>query len=440
MNEQNTSAIILTLEKRLRQCHSVEAGAYAFASGLAQLLRLDDVYVALPTRGGRLRLAASRSHPVVRHLSVSIQWLQRLIAKEQEPYRAVSLDDVDGDADVKQPFAKHLFISQFAYAQWPSPTGGLIGFRDTPLTDAECVILSHFGDVWGQFYLAQRTLNRGPLARAKDFGIRRMGLISALVILPLLLLKTPMSVVAPAEIDSREISVAAPLFAGVIERIEVRPNQPVQQGDILAHIDSESLERERLVMALELQQRAAERTSLAYQGLNDPSRSLRYVTLEHEIELLQARLDYLDYQVAESVIVAARDGVVILTAENEVERRPVDAGQEIMRIVSPVSLLGRVYLPANNLIPLDPQQRVVLNLDKNIFNKYELPVDFIRPEPIVHDTLGLVYELYFSIPTALSGAEISFGDLGKARVYGPKATLLYQVFRRPWLSLRGWML
>ena len=119
MNEQNTGAIILGARKAAQALSQCRSCGLCIGQRSRSDLRLDDVYVALPTRRGKLRLAASLSHPVVSHLSVSIQWLQRLIAKEEEPYRAVRLDDVDGDADVKQPFAKHLLISRFAYAQWP---------------------------------------------------------------------------------------------------------------------------------------------------------------------------------------------------------------------------------------------------------------------------------------------------------------------------------
>ena len=440
MSSQNTSAVLLGLEKRLRECENLPAGAYTLASGLGQFLNLDDIYVALPTRGSGMRLAASCSHPVLSHVSVTVQWLQGQLNSADEVFSYLQMEEVEAEAEIAKVFPSQFFICQFRHEHWPRPTGGIIGFRDAPLTEPEQAILQHFSDIWCQFYLANRTLKRSALERVSRIGFRKAGLICTLIAVPLLFVKTPMSVVAPLEIESSEVSLVAPLFAGVVDSLEVRANQKVRRGDILARIEVESLERERFVMSLELQQKMTERTVLQTQGLNDPSVSFRFVTIESEINLLHARLEYLDYQISEAVIVAQRDGVIVLSAENEVERRPVDAGQEILRIVSPNALRGRVYLPANNLIPLDTEQDVVASLDKNLLVKFTLPVQFLRPEPVVHDTLGLVYELYVQLPEGLAGDAVSLGDLGKARVYGPKATLIYQIFRRPWLAVRSWLL
>ena len=176
------------------------------------------------------------------------------------------------------------------------------------------------------------------------------------------------------------------------------------------------------------------------QGLTDPSVSVRFVTAERELALLQSELEFLDYQLTETQIKAQRDGVILFDDRSDWERRSVDAGEPIMRLVAAQKLRANVTLPADNVIAIDFSQPIKLSFDKYLFTTFLTQADYIRPDPVQDGALGLVYIVHAKIPQEIYDTGVVLGDVGKARIYGEQRSLLYQIVRRPWLLIKRYLM
>lgn len=432
---------LLNAEQKIRTAENLHSAAYLFASACAELLNFSDVYLFIPGKSGKLKIFSSLHHPIIDKASVSVQWVNKVgLAHFSDEVLQLSTLKLQVHLDEHLSFPAMTCFLPTTHPKWPVSTGAIIGFRDTELNDKELLVAQHLMDIWTQTYLVQRALTRAPWKR---FGrIRSKGIMVATiaVVLALSIIKTPVSTVAPFTIESSQTSIIAPLFPGIIDQVHVTANQLVTKGDVLVSLDSEGLAKERLVKQLQFELLTAERGSLQNQGLTDPSVSVRFVTAERELALLQSELEFLDYQLTETQIKAQRDGVILFDDRSDWERRSVDAGEPIMRLVAAQKLRANVTLPADNVIAIDFSQPIKLSFDKYLFTTFLTQADYIRPDPVQDGALGLVYIVHAKIPQEIYDTGVVLGDVGKARIYGEQRSLLYQIVRRPWLLIKRYLM
>ncbi|MFK7888343.1 MAG: efflux RND transporter periplasmic adaptor subunit [Gammaproteobacteria bacterium] len=129
-----------------------------------------------------------------------------------------------------------------------------------------------------------------------------------------------------------EASTRRAVVAGAnsfISQVEKRAGDVVYQGDVLARLDVEDLQLERLKWASERDKLVKEqRATLAQRDRT------RVRVLSAQRAQAQAQLDFLDAQIARAVLRAPIDGVVVAGDLSEALGSPVERGQLLFEVAS----------------------------------------------------------------------------------------------------------
>ena len=141
--------------------------------------------------------------------------------------------------------------------------------------------------------------------------------------------RQPLSVAAEAAIEA---GVQRAVVAGAnsyISQVEKRAGDVVYQGDVLARLDVEDLQLERLKWESEREKLAREqRATLAQRDRT------RVRVLSAQRAQAQAQIEFLDAQIARAVLRAPIDGVVVAGDLSEALGSPVERGQLLFEVAS----------------------------------------------------------------------------------------------------------
>jgi len=261
-----------------------------------------------------------------------------------------------------------------------------------------------------------------------------LGLVAAAVAAGFI--PVPQSVLAPAEVSASDPATVASPLDGVVQAIEVQPNQRVEAGDLLLTLDPTNLQAEVAVARRTLEIAEAELRRARQGAFNDRDAGAQIALLEARARLRQAELEYAEQRLARVEVRAERPGIVLFTRADDWIGRPVQTGQRIMTIADPSRAEIRVELPVGEAIRLEPGAPVQLFLDA-------------RPlEPVAgrmtslsytaEQTPGgiLAYELKARLDQKAGEALPRVGLRGTAKVYGADVPLAFYLFRRPLAALR----
>jgi multidrug resistance efflux pump len=312
--------------------------------------------------------------------------------------------------------------------------GGLFLAREAPWTGAEQRILSHWID--GAAMTLDMLRRRG---RKKIWGhlVSRRLLFAAgaaAILLGLLFVPVRLNVLAPAEtIPEDPVIVRAPL-SGVIDSVEVGPNEMVEAGQILVRLDDRELAT-RLEVArqgFEVVQSELQQASRA--SVSNQEALLRRAVLRIRVEQHRAEVAYIEEQLSRVILTAERTGVVMFPDRASLRGRPVRLGEKIMTLADPSAASLEIWIPPSDSINLADEAEVRLFL--NIDPENPLPA---RLKRVAHQAAlaedgnfgyraEAVFDSHVPVPR--------IGLRGTAKIYGDSVSLGYYLFRRPLTTLR----
>ena len=113
---------------------------------------------------------------------------------------------------------------------------------------------------------------------------------------------------------------------------------------------------------------------------------------------------------------------------------PVVAGEQILKLAQPEFIEVEVQVPVNDAVTLSQGNRVDVFLDIDPIKRYRGEVTRVPYQSGLTEAGVLAY----SVRAKLSADETMprIGLRGSARVYGPRTTLFYFLFRRPITVMR----
>lgn len=384
------------------------------------------------------------------------QWLGRLLKQiGQEAPVALTAADVPGA--LGEEWAEWLP----AYALWlpiaagghGNPArGGLLLARDIPWLDGEIPLLAEWADILRHAWMARTPpLRLSPLAlrarlrrrreheqSARLPWWRRRRPQAALAIAALLCIPVRLSVLAPGElVPSDPAAIRSPL-EGVIEKIDVKPNQAVRKGDPLFHYDQAQLESRDAVAAQALATAQAEYRQALQQALADGKSKNQLATLQGRIEERRAEAEYVHGQLERSSVTAPRDGIALFDDPSEWAGRPVATGERIMRIASPEDVEVEVWLAVGDAIPLEKSAPVKLYLASSPLDPVEARVRYVSYEAQARPDGSYAYRVRASLDAgnARRGNARRVGLKGTAKLSGGWAPVAYWILRRPLAAIR----
>ena len=366
-------------------------------------------------------------------------WLERVFKRlASDEIRKADSADLDG-ADAEEwsewlpPHALLLPLKDREGRQ----LGTLLLARDDEWGEQDVALLTRASDFYGH---AWAVLHRpSPIAhwRAKLTAIPKWRLKMAAGIVLALLFPVRLSVLAPAEVVAHDPAVIRSPMEGVIEKVQVRPNQQVAEGDRLFELDRTTLTGKLEVAKKALSTAQAELDQATQQAFFDPKAKGTLAVIRARIEERGAEAAQLDDLMNRSQVKAPRAGVAVLDDPAEWQGRPVNVGEKVLAVASPNDVEVEAWLAPSDVIALEKGDPVNL---------------FLNAEPLSPVSAKLLYVTYEAIPQPDGTlghrvrAELAKGEVGPrlglkgtARLDGHRVALIYWLARRPLAVVRNFL-
>ncbi|HGY9625893.1 HlyD family efflux transporter periplasmic adaptor subunit [Pseudomonas juntendi] len=265
---------------------------------------------------------------------------------------------------------------------------------------------------------------------------RRQLLVGAAVLAALLLLPVRQTALAPAEVVSRNAQVISSPIDGVIARMLVRPNQPVDVGTPLFALDETTLRSRAQVLAKEVAVADAELLAANQRAFDNPQSKGELAVLNGTLRQRRAELAAVQAQLARTTVLSPRAGVAVYSDPNDWLGKPVVIGERILQVADPSQPGLRIHLPVADAIALDSGAPVTLFLTAYPLSPLHGAILETSYEARPGDDGVAAYRLLASVEGSPEHARL--GLHGTAKLYGERVPLGYYLLRRPLAAARAW--
>ncbi len=429
--------LLLEFEAALRECANAAEIGYLAVNELPRLLRADQAMLLRPAPAtGALRLTHVSSLSRIDGRAPLVRALEQRCAGHMAMAEPAPID-LSGLETAAGPFRLTNGLAAPLRVRRGEPAGLLLFAAAHAFQPADLVVAGRVATAIAHALsaFAPRGVAVRMSRRRKAFMLSALGIVLVTSALPFRL-----SAIAPAEIVPRNADVVAAPLDGVVARILVDPNTPVDAGTPLVRfVDTE------LVGALAVAERnvevAAARTRRARQGASlseDMRREL--AVAEAEWRVAGAERDEAAARLDRALVRAPSAGIAVFSRREDWAGRPVATGERIMRIARPGDLAIAIELGLSDAVVLDGEGEVRFFPDANPLAPVRGTI--VRAGHVAERAAG--ERLVFPVdaePDAAALSGLRIGLRGSAQIYGRRAPLAFHVLRRPlaWLRQRTGM-
>jgi hypothetical protein len=310
---------------------------------------------------------------------------------------------------------------------------GLWLTRTAPFSKDDFSRLELIGNVFAHALLRFPTAH-APMQKVRDyFAPRKRRVALAIIATGLLFFPVRLSVLAPAEIVPEEpIIVSAPVD-GVIADIAVLPNTVVKAGDALFTLDETDIKNRHAMAVKALDIATASYRKNAREAFRQKESRAELSLLKARIMERQSEVAYMQDMLDKMLVTAPADGVVLFSDENEWRGRPVRTGERVMTVADPQKPLLLAHLPVNEVIHLKELVPLKLFLNNAPLKSLSAIIKTVSYDAVRRPEGHMAYPVRARFK---DGTVPRIGMKGTAKLYGARVPFLYQVLRRPLLSLR----
>jgi hypothetical protein len=312
---------------------------------------------------------------------------------------------------------------------------GMLMSREQVWTADDLAISRRLG---GTYAHAWRELQPAGTRESIGTHARRWRWLAALAAGLALLAPVPMTALAPVEIVAREPSIVAAPIDGVVDTIEVAPNEPVKVGDVLVRFADTTLRNRREIAAREVTVAQARVRQLSLMAFGDAKGRHELGLAEAELELKRAELDFADALLARSTVRALRDGIAIYPDRKSLIGKPVSTGERLMEIAEPSQVEARIDGAIVDAIALRQDGRAKLFLDVDPLHPWNGRIVRADYKARPSDTDVLAFRAIATLEPGDAGLP-RLGLRGTAQIYGDLTPLALVLFRRPITAARQWL-
>lgn len=267
-----------------------------------------------------------------------------------------------------------------------------------------------------------------------------------LALFVLFLVRIPLRVVGPCEVVSENpIRIGAPLD-GVIQTIDVRPGNFVNAGALLFTYNKTIALNELYIAQKQTEIAKADLHRLTVSALQSKGKSkeereallLKIKEQQLELKKEQIKLNLAEHHANLLEVKAPNAGVISMQNPEKWEGKAVMKGEEVMLINDPRDTIIKIWLPEDDLIPLDPQKQGQVFLHIKPEKKMTVDIFYISDKTILTEQgiSSFVVEGHWAPPLE---EQPKLGLKGTAILYGEPVSLIYWMVRRPWAALRRFL-
>ena len=421
---------LLTLEQDIRLSANLTELTHLICNRSREIVDFTQAALAVQAPSGQMRISGFSDIAVVDRTAPLVTWLeQQLVGLTREP--AFFVPSAEARETVVDLVPEHILILPL-YAPAKGILGAFIVTRMQAFSDDEKSLLSHLAAVFAHAIAAHRDVPLLVRIKATMGGRRKWAITVAIVLA--LLFPVHLTAIAPAEITGADPFIVAAPMNGAVERVLVKPNQKVTSGlaiiqlvDIDLKNDLEIARRGYRIAEAEL----LRARQLAFSSTDDKA---LLGALAAEVELKRAEMGFAENQLARATIRAPHDGIAIIDDPRKWQGRPVTTGEQILKLAKADKVEVQVTLPVADAITLAQGSDANVFLDIDPFTKYRASVISVPYQSSLTESGILAY--YVKARLTDNQEQPRIGLRGSARLYGPRTTLFYYLFRRPITALR----
>jgi len=415
----NPLSVLLSLEAQTRACEDVNALFYFL---------VNEPHSLSPYRQAALFDA---DHKVVSLSGVAnverntpfVQWLEQQVEDELDAPLCKPSHELDSDA--ADWLAHYVLLLPIKTAQGRF-YGTLLLSRDQDWTQAEISLLQHLMGAcaycWSYFM---------PQPRKKWIEhIPRKVKIAALIgCVAVLFFPVHLNVLAEAEIIAKDPVVIRAPMNGIVETVNVHPNQDVTAGTSLVQMDITDLENKKRIALKKLDGLRSEYRQTTRLALIDPKGKAKLVILAAQIKEQQANLKRLSNMMERAHIHAPHGATVILDDAQEWSAKPVQVGEKILSLADKHDVEIEAWLTVADAIELEKDSELKLFLNASPLSPIK---GVIKRVSFKAQELPSGIMAHRIVATIIEGQDVArLGAQGTARIEGERVSVFYWVFRRP---------
>ncbi|CAE6780593.1 hypothetical protein R69927_02450 [Paraburkholderia domus] len=319
------------------------------------------------------------------------------------------------------------------------PLGGLVFAREAAWTATDHALLAELAQVWAHAFEA---FGPRPSWLEQVRAVLRPGKLQRRVLISLAVLcviPVRLTVLAPAEVTPKDPFVVRAPLDGVIDRLYVQPNQPVQSGTPLLGLDPTTLQSRYALARKDFDTAQEEYRQTAQLAVTDDRNRLDMADRKGKLDQSAVQLDYTAAQLARVRVSATRAGVAVFADPNEWTGKAVAVGEKVLLLADPSHVELTAYVPIADNVDVKPGQTITLYPKSSPLATYDAHIDSVayRAEPTPDGVLA--YRVKATFSEAGANAQPPLGAMGTARIHGNWVPLCYYVLRRPLTLARQWL-
>jgi multidrug resistance efflux pump len=314
-------------------------------------------------------------------------------------------------------------------------SGGIMGgfwlVREQSWEPGEITLLERVTDAYGHAWDALDA-RRTSTFRGRWFN-RFPGRSLKLVILAgaigSLFIPVRLSVLAPADVIPVQPVIVSSPIEGAIQSISVRPNQSVEQGDLLFSLDDAALSSRHEVAQKALAVAEADYLRAVQKAFNDAASKAEVAMRKAVVDEKTAELAYTQRLLGRVAVRAPRSGISVFGDPNDWLGKPVAVGEKVMTIADPGRTEAQAWVPVEDAINLEPGAEMRLFLNTDPTRPLEARIYESSYEAKINAAGLLAFQVKARFEEGQQGPRI--GLKGTAKIYGETVSLGYYLLRRP---------
>lgn len=433
---------LLKVEADARDAATVRDLILIMANETRKLTRARQIFVVMPGVARRLEVQGVSSLPAVDRNAPLIIFIEHVVRAAEKggklsAVHALALPadgaDITGDS---YPFRQMVWLP-LKHGSGPL-RGGLVLAREEAWVDQDVVIASRLAAAYAHALQALK----GP-ERSVTRHLLRLSwwhaAAAAVAFAGLALIRVPLSALAPAEIIARDPFVVAAPIDGVVETVNVEPNQAVKQGDVLVKLADTTLKNRFEVAAREVQVAEARLKQSNQVAFSDPRGMHEIGIARAELSLKMAERDFARDLLSKTEIKSQRDGIAVYSDKRDLVGRPVAVGERLLEVADAALIEARIDLPVADALALSPGARVKLFLDSDPLRPWSASVRRADYKAKVGENDVVSFRVVADLSTDDARPLPRLGVRGTAQVSGDDVSLGFYLFRRPITALRQWL-
>ena len=439
-------AKLLSLQHAVQELTTVRDFGFFVVNETHQLVKYDTAALWEINPAGLAQIKGLSGIAQINTHSPLVQWLRKFVnfyykQCASNPLLVINKEELvpELSADWPQGLPDHLLWCPFIRENL-DVTGGLLFARSEPWEEKELQMLDwlirSYTFCW--YFLNHSQGFKSKLKRAFTYK-RKIATGIFIALFALMFFPVTQTVLAPAEVIARDPIIVTAVMQGVIEKIHIKPNQPVASDQILFSMDKTDLLNSNQMEKKELHVTKSKYAKAVQKGFKEREARAEINILQAQVAEQKHAVEYSETLLNRADVSAKENGIAVFTSVNEWEGQPVATGEKIMMLALPNQVELEIWLPVADAIEFNPGDTIKLYSNADPLN----PVTGKIMQTSYHAQLTPKQILAYRIVAEFNSKQElpRLGTQGTAKLYGGKVSLFYYLFRRPITVFRqtlGW--